>query len=40
LRLAENVTLPLHSPVGVIVPELLPLLTLILILNAPTLGSV
>ena len=40
LRLAENVTLPLHSPVGVIVPELLPLRTLILILNAPTLGSV
>ena len=40
LRLAENVTLPLHSPVGVIVPELLPLRTLILIVNGPTLGSV
>lgn len=36
-RLAEKVTLPRHSPVGVIVPYALPLSrTLILTSNAPT----
>ena len=39
--LAENVTLPLQSPVGVMVPVALPLWpTLILTVNAPTLGPV